>query len=602
MTLRNGDFLGGLNWIDGRPLVVEPYRRRLFEQFFDAVDGAGRPRYNLALTGRAKKNFKSADLVLASLYALLADAPGGNQCYLLANDEGQAGDDLALAKRLIAANPALRKALAVKKKEISRRDGRGFLMILPAQDVAGSHGKTYRLCGFDEIHAYRTWDLLEAMQLDPTRPEAQMWITSYASLYHRPAAPLFDLFHTGKAGTDPRMLFSWYAADFTTDPDFADADPEARANPSRGAWQDPDYLEQQRRRLPAHKFRRLHLNLPGLPEGSAFQPEPIMDAVARGVPARPPEPGVSYAAFVDMSGGSNDDAVLAVGFTDADGRAVVCRVVNQGQPPPFDPRRAVERFVGILREYSVSRVTGDRYAGETFRADFERQGIAYKGCAESKSALYEALEAPLNGRCVSLPDVPDVEQQLLGLVWRGGKIDHPAGERDDWANAVAGLVTLLVGKSARPPFMFWTGDGQGWYTVQADGSVISDRERAARREALEREQAEIAHELDQLEARATELEPEGGKVEWIGEDANVVGGGEDRFDAAEAQILVEAHPDEEDLREDEQAEGDRQWRPEQEVPAHRAEARDGGLLGPAGASRCYGDARHRIRSRPGFPI
>ena len=42
------------------------------------------------------------------------------------------------------------------------------------------------------------------------------------------------------------------------------------------SWGDGgEYLEQQRRRLPAHKFRRLHLNLPGLPEGSAFQPEPV---------------------------------------------------------------------------------------------------------------------------------------------------------------------------------------------------------------------------------------------------------------------------------------------------------------------------------------
>lgn len=32
---------------------------------------------------------------------------------------------------------------------------------------------------------------------------------------------------------------------------------------------DPGYLEQRRRRPPAHKFRRLHVNLPGLPEGSA---------------------------------------------------------------------------------------------------------------------------------------------------------------------------------------------------------------------------------------------------------------------------------------------------------------------------------------------
>jgi len=40
--------------------------------------------------------------------------------------------------------------------------------------------------------------------------------------------------------------------------------------------------------------------------------------------------------------------------------------------------------------------------------------------------------------------VPLLEQQLLGLVWRGNKIDDPGGEHDDWANAVAGVARLCA--------------------------------------------------------------------------------------------------------------------------------------------------------------
>lgn len=438
------EFFRRLRWIDGAPLAgaIEPYRRAIFAAVLDERDGAGRPRYNLALTGRAKKNWKSADLVLAALFALVAnDSPGGNQCYLLANDEGQAGDDLALAKKLIDANAALLgRWLAVRQKVVERVDGKGFLMILPAKDVVGAHGKTYRFCGFDEIHGYRTWDLLEAMQLDPTRPDAQQWITSYASIYHRPGVPLFDLTRAGKAGADPRMFFSWYAGDFTTDPALAEADPEARANPSRASWQDAGYLDQQRLRLPAHKFRRLHLNLPGLPEGSAFQPDPVADAIDRTVRHREPVPGVAYAAFIDMSGGSSDDAVLAIAHADAAGRVVLDLAVDQGQRPPFDPSRAVARFVARCRDYGVARVHGDAYAGQTFRSQFRDAGIGYVVSALTASQLYEAFEPVLNGGRVRLLDAPLVEQQLLGLVWRGGRIDHPQGEHDDWANAVAGAV------------------------------------------------------------------------------------------------------------------------------------------------------------------
>jgi len=57
-----------LVWIDETPLLsrIEPYRRRIFSDVLDDVDVAGRPKYNLALMGRAKKNWKSADLCLAA--------------------------------------------------------------------------------------------------------------------------------------------------------------------------------------------------------------------------------------------------------------------------------------------------------------------------------------------------------------------------------------------------------------------------------------------------------------------------------------------------------------------------------------------------------
>ena len=436
-------FFSKLSWIDGRPLsqVVEPYRSALFERFFTQRDESGRLAFNLALVGRAKKNWKSSDSMLAALYVVMAE---GGQVFIVANDEDQAGDDLNLCKKIIKANASLAAFLKPKKNIIERSDGEGAIEILPAQDALGAHGKTYRLLVVDEIHGYRNWDLLEALAPDPFNLSAQTWITSYASIFHRPGAPLFDLLQQAKNGNDPRMLLSWYAADFCTDPDFDSKSPEERANPSMASWNNPGYLAQQQRRLPAHKYRRLHLNLPGLPEGSAFQPEPVMDSVARGVTVRIAEPGISYRAFVDMSGGSNDDAVLAIGHMDTNGRAITDRVMNQGPPPPFDPIKAVERFIPVLGEYRCRKVVGDRYAGETFRAAFRERGIEYEVAELTASEHYEQLEPRVNGRKVVLVDEPRIEQQLLGLVWRGGRIDHPAGEHDDWSCAVAGLTQMLL--------------------------------------------------------------------------------------------------------------------------------------------------------------
>jgi len=476
------EFCAALRWIDGRPLldVIEPYRRRLLTAFLDTVDADGRLHYNLGLAGRAKKNWKSADLVVIGFVALVAnDSPGGNQVFLLGNDEEQAGDDLSLAKKLIEANPLLAERLVVKQKVIERLDGKGFMQILPAGDVVGSHGKTYRLVAYDEIHGHKTWDSLEAMQLDPTRPDAQMWITSYASLYHKPGVPLYDLCRQGRAGADPRMVFSWHAGDFTTDAALQDADPETRANPSRGSWADPEYLEQQRCRLPSHKFRRLHLNLPGLPVGSAYTVEMVDGAIDRGVAVRPSVPGVDYAGDVDMSGGSNDEATCSIGHRAPDGALVLDVAMNQGAPPPFDPRQAVLRFVERLRAYGISRVTGDAYGGQTFREDFRRAGIEYVVRERTASQCYEALEPLLNAREVRLLDVPVLEQQLLGLVWRGSKITHPSGEHDDYACSVAGVLAGLAAPEPDPVRVWGGNDAVAMTAEELEAELAAEREAGA---------------------------------------------------------------------------------------------------------------------------
>jgi hypothetical protein len=440
------EFFGHLKWLDGRPLLgtIEPYRRELLSVALDSYREDGVPQYNLVLIGRGKKNFKTTDDVLAAFYCLLIrESEHGNDGIICANDEDQAGDDLALAKKIVAVNPDLAAEVDVLAKEIVRRDGRGSLRVLPAKDTAGAHGKTSLFTCFDEIHAYRSYDLLEALAPDPTRPDALTWISSYDTIYDHPGIPLHDFKQIGKAGTDPRMLFSWYSGDYCTDPNFADLEPELRANPSIGSWPEGrSYLDQQRRRLPTHKFRRLHLNLPGAPNGAFFDQGAVMSAIVTGRTVLPPQPDARYFAFVDMTGGSSDDAVLAIAH-DADGRTVLDLVIRQAGDPPFNPRHAVERFTKTMREYRLAKVTGDNYAGQTFKSDFEGLGIGYQSCHRPKSEIYELLEPALNAGEVELLDLPKLQEQFLTLVVRGGRIDHQAGDHDDWANAASGAIWLV---------------------------------------------------------------------------------------------------------------------------------------------------------------
>jgi len=450
-------FFSGLKWVDGQPLLdtIEPYRMQIFNAVLWNFDDAGVPVYNLALCGRAKKNWKTSDLILAALYRFLVwPSAAGNDCFILANDEAQAGDDLTLAKKFIRANPDLDAEVTINTKEIIRKDGLGALRILPARDAIGAHGKTYGFVGFDEIHGYRTHDLFEALAMDPTRLDALVWITSYSGIRHAPGIPLFDFMEAGKRGDDPRMCFSWYSGDYTTDPTVPeDATPEQRANPSLASWGNDNYLAQQKRRLPNHKYRRLHLNLPGAPDGAAFDANAILAAVPAGRKRIEREDGRRYCAYVDMSGGSNDESALAISYYDkALNRSILVSIMAQTGKPPFNPRDAVRKFVLELKSYGLLTVTGDRYGGETFRADFRDAGITYVVTSyNSASDIYDAFEPKLNAGEVELLDVPKLQEQLLTLVLKSGKISHQSGDHDDWANVACGA--LVLASSASQPMI-----------------------------------------------------------------------------------------------------------------------------------------------------
>jgi hypothetical protein len=438
-------FFSKLKWIDNRPLMdtIEPYRRELFTKALDTYLPDGTPKFNLVLSGRAKKNNKTTDLSLAALYTVVIRRPTtlSNDAILLANDEDQSSDDLSLIRRIVEVNPELRREFEILQKELRLRDGSGGIRVLSA-GVPGKHGKTYTFAGFDEIHDFRNWDLLEALLMDPSRPASLQWITSYDTIYNAPGVPLFDLKQIGKSGDDPRMLVSWYSADWCTDPNFAELPPEERANPSMSSWPNGvKYLAQQKRRLPSSKYRRLHLNLPGSPSGAFLDQGMLLAAVVTGRKSLPPAPNKQYRAFVDMSGGSKDEAVLCIAHRE--GRvSIIDRIEKQPGKPPFRPQDAIGRFCLVMREYGVSEVVGDNFGGDTFKYDFRDWGRSYRVAKPNKTELYEAFEPVLNAGEIQLLDHSKFTEQALTLVVKGSKIDHESNGHDDYINAVAGAVWL----------------------------------------------------------------------------------------------------------------------------------------------------------------
>ena len=145
----------------------------------------------------------------------------------------------------------------------------------------------------------------------------------------------------------------------------------------------------------------------------------------------PPDPGVTYSAFVDPSGGVSDSLTLAIAHLSRDAVCVLDALLEVR--PPFDPEKAVEQCAALLRRYGVAKIIGDKYAGEWPPARFAEHGIEFEQSARPKSDLYHDLLPLLNARRIELLNLPRLSAQLCGLERRtarsGKDFDRPCPGR-----------------------------------------------------------------------------------------------------------------------------------------------------------------------------
>lgn len=181
--------------------------------------------------------------------------------------------------------------------------------------------------------------------------------------------------------------------------------------------------------------------------------EAVEAVVNHGVLEYPPLQGRRFVAFVDPSGGSNDSFTLGIAHKNEDGIAVLD--VLRERRPPFSPEGVVSEFAELLKQYRITKVQGDRYAGEWPREQFRKLGISYDPSASPKSDLYREMLPLLNSGKVRLLNNKRMIAQLIGLERRTSRagrdsIDHAQGGHDDLANAAAGA---LVTATKRKPQM-----------------------------------------------------------------------------------------------------------------------------------------------------
>jgi hypothetical protein len=204
----------------------------------------------------------------------------------------------------------------------------------------------------------------------------------------------------------------------------------------------------------------------------------VKACVSANVLERAPQSNLAYVAFTDPSGGSQDSFTLAIAHHEISRQVTVIDCIREAKPP-FSPEGVCEEFSKVLKSYGLSKVNGDRYAGEWPREQFEKFGIRYEQAAKPKSDLYQDLLALLNSKRVELLDHPKLVSQIVSLERRTARsgrdsIDHPqvSGAHDDVANSCAGVASRLLSTS--------TYDLDGFLGLRPDDPTTIEEHRVRR--------------------------------------------------------------------------------------------------------------------------
>jgi hypothetical protein len=189
---------------------------------------------------------------------------------------------------------------------------------------------------------------------------------------------------------------------------------------------------------------------------SDFIPIDVIDAATDfGVSERAPltNSAVKYIAWADAAGGTGRDSfALAIAHRQKD-RTVVLDLVRE-RKPRFVASAVVAEFAAILRQYKITQVWGDAFAGGFHSDLWADHKIEFKPAERSTSENYLALLPLLTqpGRTRLLHD-HTLRHQLAGLERRthaGDResVSHAATQsaHDDVAAAAAGALVLAASR------------------------------------------------------------------------------------------------------------------------------------------------------------
>lgn len=364
---------------NGKPIRLEPWQKEhvltpVIERVIRSCD--------TFLIGLPKKNGKSTLASCVALYALLLD-DANPEVYSAAGDLDQARIIFNFTKRAIQRSE-LRKFFRFFKDAIERADGAGVYRAFAA-DASGLHGLNASCVIWDELWNQFSYDLWEALTHTPSRAHPFHFVVTYAGYQARAGNLLWDLYLRGISGADPHQYTYWRSG------------PDANV----ASWVTREYLESQRRRLPVHIYKRLHMN-----EWSVADSAKVFRISAECWDGyfEEAKPNARYVIGIDLAK-LRDFTAWCVLRTDVQ----PYRVVDVGKLGHMDYTIQVELLDALVKRFGNPRVIVDESAAGTAVVELMRKRgwrvEEFKFTNDSKARLVMDLAVGFEQRHIVLPKV-----------------------------------------------------------------------------------------------------------------------------------------------------------------------------------------------------
>lgn len=412
----------------GKPFEPLPFQVEWLRSIYDPVQDDGRRRIREALLMLPRKNGKTALCGGLGLYHTFAGEHLG-QIIAAANSRDQAGLLFTAAAEMLDASPVLKARAVVSRaaKRITDRVSRSVFRAI-ASEAGRAHGLNCSLWLFDELHAAKNSDMLDALRTSVGARSEPLGIVISTAGFDKlsPLGILYD--HAKRWQADPSIDPSFTATIYEAGEDDAWDAPETwlKANPAAGAFRSMDELAtsaQRAKQIPSEQdaFRRYYLNRWTAQE-SSWLDMAAWDACKaqrddKTLAGREGHFGLDLSAVADLTALTaiipvDDKLVLRAwawipeeGLHEREARERVPyrRWVQQGllelcPGPVIDHDWVTERVIAICSQFDTRRVSFDRWGSTAVSQRLTDAGVLMVPMGQgfaSMSAPTKALQAAI---------------------------------------------------------------------------------------------------------------------------------------------------------------------------------------------------------------